>query len=138
MKHVILYDGVCVLCSRSIRFVLDRDPGGRFAFAPLQSESAQRYLERHGQTSDALDSVWVLEDYGRPTERALRRGPAALLIMKELPSPWPLVAALLRALPGVLLNLGYEAVAKTRYRVFGKLDRCALPPAEHRNRFIEL
>ena len=138
MKHVILYDGVCVLCSRSVRFVLDRDSEGHFGFAPLQSEAAQTRLARHGQTSDELDSVYVLENHGQPDERVLKKGPAALLVMRELPSPWPFVATLLGVFPTPVLNLGYDAVARTRYRVFGKLESCPLPPAEHRSRFIEL
>jgi predicted DCC family thiol-disulfide oxidoreductase YuxK len=138
MKHVILYDGVCVLCNRSVRFVLDRDPEGRFAFAPLQSDAAKERLARHGQTSSKLDSVYLLANYDQPDERVLNRGLAALRVMKELPSPWPLVAALLGVLPTAILNLGYDLVARTRYRVFGKLDSCPLPPAEHRQRFIDL
>ena len=33
---VILYDGVCGFCDRTVRFVLQRDPDARFRFAPLQ------------------------------------------------------------------------------------------------------
>ena len=138
MTHLVLYDGVCVLCSRITRFVLDRDPEGLFAFAPLQSESAKEHLARHGLRPDDLDSVYVLENFGQPAERVLKKGPAALVVMRELGPPWRVVATLLGAFPTAVLNLGYDAVARTRYRVFGKLESCPLPPAEHRERFVEL
>ena len=43
-SDVILYDGVCALCNRFVRFVIARDGARRFRFASLQSAFAARVL----------------------------------------------------------------------------------------------
>ena len=40
-------------------------------------------------------------------------------------------------LPYPLRDLGYNMVAKVRYRVFGKMDSCREPSGDFRKRFIE-
>jgi predicted DCC family thiol-disulfide oxidoreductase YuxK len=42
--HVVFFDGVCGLCDRWVQFVLPRDRGARFRFAPLQGALAAREL----------------------------------------------------------------------------------------------
>ncbi|HYE20581.1 MAG TPA: DCC1-like thiol-disulfide oxidoreductase family protein, partial [Tepidisphaeraceae bacterium] len=54
---IILFDGVCNFCEASVQFVIDRDPGGRFVFAPLQSPTGRRLLAGHGLGGGAIDSV---------------------------------------------------------------------------------
>ena len=40
--HIILYDGVCGLCARTVRFVRRHDKNKVFKFLTLQSEAARR------------------------------------------------------------------------------------------------
>jgi predicted DCC family thiol-disulfide oxidoreductase YuxK len=135
-RDVVLYDGVCALCDGFTRFVLPRDPAGRFRFAPLQSEFARRALARHGRDAAALDTLYVLVDHGRPAERVLERSRAALHVVARLRSPWRLLG-LLRIVPRGLLDRGYDRVARDRYRRFGRHEACIAPRPEYRERFIE-
>lgn len=133
---IILYDGVCGLCNRLNRFVLTRDPAGRFRFAALQSALAGEILTRHGRDPRDLDTLYLVLDHGRPDERLLRKSDAALWILRDLGGPWRAAGAL-RAVPRWMRDLGYDLVARTRYRLFGRYDTCPLPDPRHRARFLD-
>lgn len=133
---LILYDGVCGLCNRLTRFVLARDPAGRFRFASLQGALAGEILTRHGRNSRDLDTLYLVLARGRPDERLLTKSDAALWILRELSGPWR-TAAMLRVVPRWMRDLGYDLVARTRYRVFGRYDSCPLPDPSHRARFLD-
>lgn len=60
-RPLILFDGVCNFCNRWVNFVIDRDPGGFFRFASLQSEMGQRVLTQHGLSEKYLDSIVLVE-----------------------------------------------------------------------------
>ena len=47
-NHIVFYDGYCVLCSRSIDFILSKDSLATFRFASLQSDFAQKILPEMG------------------------------------------------------------------------------------------
>jgi predicted DCC family thiol-disulfide oxidoreductase YuxK len=132
---IILYDGVCGLCHRLTHFVLARDPAGRFRFAALQGALAREILARHGRDPRDLDTLYLVLGPGRPDERLLRKSDAALRILGELGSPW-WAASALRVVPRRLRDFGYDLVARTRYRLFGRYDTCPLPDPRHRARFL--
>jgi predicted DCC family thiol-disulfide oxidoreductase YuxK len=136
-QPVILFDGVCGLCNGAVRFVLRHDPAGRFRFAPLQSEFARTALDRHGADPSELSTVCLLLEPGTPRERLLAGSDAVLAAARELGGPWSLLA-LGRILPRALRDRAYRAVARNRYRWFGRYEACPLPGPDVRDRFIEL
>ena len=134
---ILFYDGVCGLCNRLNRFVLTRDRSGRFRFAALQSRFANETLPRYGKDPEDLDTLYLITDYGTSSERLFWKARAVVRVLQELGGPWRL-AGLLKILPTAALNAVYDAVAKRRYRIFGRSEKCLIPAAEHRSRFIEL
>lgn len=134
---IVLYDGVCGFCNGVVRFVLRRDPSGRFRFASLQSAYARDVLRRHGRSPDALDTFYLVRDPGTPAERVIARSDAALALLGALGGAWSVLAAL-RVLPRAVRDVVYGLVARNRYRIFGRLDACELPRPEWRDRFIEV
>jgi predicted DCC family thiol-disulfide oxidoreductase YuxK len=133
---LILYDGVCGLCNRGVRFVLKRDRKGVFRFAALQSAASKKILARHGIEPDALDTFYVVPDFAMAGERVLSRSAAALYIAARLGGLWK-VAAVLRILPARVRDLVYDLIARNRYRIFGRYDTCPLPDERYRDRFID-
>jgi predicted DCC family thiol-disulfide oxidoreductase YuxK len=79
---IVLYDGVCGLCDRSVQLILRNDRRGRFRFATLQSEGGRALLEHFGLQPEALDSVVLVEG-----GRAWRRSRAALHIARRMDGP---------------------------------------------------
>lgn len=116
-RDLVLYDGECGLCDRSVRFLAARDRSDRLRFAPLQSAWAKFALARHGLRERAGDSMHVCSEIGTPAEKLYLRSRAALRMAKALKWPWCLLrVAWLIPLP--LRDWGYDFIARHRQRWF--------------------
>ena len=131
---VLLYDGVCGFCNRSVQLILDHDRRGVMRFAALQSDYGQALVERHPELR-GVDSVVYVE--GAPGgERVHVRSDAALKVAGYLGGFWRLFLAA-KLVPRAARDYLYDLFARNRYRVFGKYDTCMLPPPEVRSRFLD-
>lgn len=126
---VILFDGVCKLCNRSVNFILRIDRTGRLKMASLQSDYGRRVLEDHGLKSGPLDSMMLLEG-----TRLTTKSTAVIRISKYLGRAWPLCMGAL-IIPRFIRDILYDVIAKNRYRWFGQYDTCPLPDPEFEDRF---
>jgi len=136
-KTIVLYDGVCGLCNRLIRFLLRFDSRDRFRYASLQSSFAAKLLSKHGLDTSAPDSVVIVADYGLASERAYTKSDAVLFAARELGGLWRF-GEIAVVLPRSLRNVLYDLIARNRYRMFGKFDTCPVPKIEDREKFVEL
>jgi predicted DCC family thiol-disulfide oxidoreductase YuxK len=127
---ILLFDGVCNLCSGAVRFVIRHDPRGRFRFAALQSETGRRLLVQHGLPPDALDTFVLIEG-----TRCFTRSDTALELARRLGGGWRALA-ILRLVPRPIRDAAYGVVVRNRYRWFGKSDRCMVPTPELARRFL--
>jgi predicted DCC family thiol-disulfide oxidoreductase YuxK len=130
MTSIVLFDGVCHFCSKSVQFIYKRDPNEVFLFASLQGEAA-RELRREHSISDHVDSLILIED-----NRVFFRSTAALRICRNLSGGWRLLYVFV-VIPIPIRDWVYNLIAKNRYRWFGKTESCELPSKEVRNRFLE-
>ena len=130
MEPIVLYDGTCGLCSKSVRWLLAHERDHELRFAPLQGETAAALRARFPEIPETLESV-VLVDGGR----ARLRSKAFLYAARHLRAPWRWTYGL-RWLPAFLLDLGYRVIAKLRHRIWGRVDVCDVPAPEHRARFL--
>lgn len=130
---VILFDGVCNLCNRSVQFIIDRDRKGKFRFAAIQSEAGARLLAERGHVAitGEPDSVMLIDGATLSTH-----SDAALRIARRLDGAWPLLGALL-IVPRVIRDAAYRVIARNRYRWFGRSETCRVPTPELRARFLE-
>lgn len=126
---LILFDGVCVFCSRWVRFVLRLDRERRFRFLPIQSERGRTLAVRHGINPDAPETNAVVSG-----GRMFFKSDAALVVLGRLPATAPLAA--LRLAPRALRDPVYDLIARNRYRIFGRTDQCMVPEPADRNRFL--
>ncbi|MFQ3671190.1 MAG: DCC1-like thiol-disulfide oxidoreductase family protein [Verrucomicrobiia bacterium] len=129
---VILFDGLCPLCHGTVEFVLDEAPEGTVRFAPLQGETARRLLG--GGVAEMRSVVYVRGVEAAGPEMA-RESDAVLAIWEGLGGLWR-VLAWARWLPKRARDGVYRWVARNRYRWFGSLEVCPLPPLEVRHRFL--
>jgi predicted DCC family thiol-disulfide oxidoreductase YuxK len=129
-KATILFDGVCNLCNRCVRFVLARDPGEHFAFAPLQSLQGRELLTRVGLSADGRTSIVLIEG-----GRAFEKSDAVIRVLGGLSGLWP-VLSLFRFVPRRLRDAAYDWIASNRYRWFGQRADCPVPTPEQRRRFL--
>ena len=133
--HLVLYDGVCALCNGLVQFLLARDRREVFRFASLQSPTGQATVTRYGGNPEDLASFYVVKNYQTGNARALTRSRAALFVLNEIGWPWKF-ARVVEVLPTAILNRGYDLIAGSRYRVFGRYDQCLAPRPEYHDRFV--
>jgi predicted DCC family thiol-disulfide oxidoreductase YuxK len=134
---VMLYDGVCGFCNKSVRLILDHDRRETMRFAALQSSYALAIIERHPKLRE-VDSVVIVENArGGTDERVYVRSNAALKIASYLGGFWKLFLAA-KVIPRPVRDYLYDLFARNRYRLFGKYDSCMLPPPAVRSRFLDV
>jgi predicted DCC family thiol-disulfide oxidoreductase YuxK len=118
---ILLYDGLCNLCSGFVRFVIARDRAGKIAYAPLQSPAIGNFLLEHGVDATRLDTMACVEG-----GRVFTKSTAVIRIVRTLPGGWRAVA-LLAAIPAPLRDLVYDFVGRNRYGWFGRSEACFVP-----------
>ena len=127
---LVLYDGTCGLCARSVRWILRHEADHELMFAPIQGETTEGLRARYPNIPKSVDTIILIEG-----GKAHLRSKAFLYMGKHLRAPWRWIYAF-RWFPGFLLNVGYRLVAALRYRMFGRVDACELPSPENRARFL--
>jgi len=128
----VFYDGTCGLCHRLVRLLLSEDLTGRtFRLAPLDSAAALSAFDERERAS-LPDSVVVKTAEGA----TLVRSRGTLHVLARLGGMWRTIGACLRLVPGPLLDLAYDLVARVRYRVFGRAQTaCPIVPRHLAERF---
>ena len=127
---VVVFDGVCALCSGWVRFLLRHDQRAVFRFAAMQDRVGHDLLVAHG--IDPADPVsFLLVDGGA----AWHDSDGVIEVLRRLGGLWR-AAVLLRLVPRALRDRAYRLLARNRYRVFGRRETCMVPPAEMRARFL--
>jgi predicted DCC family thiol-disulfide oxidoreductase YuxK len=129
---IVLFDGDCALCNGTARFIAERDSKKRIALAPLASQAGCQALAIRGIVGHG-DSIMLLDANGR----TYAMSDAVLKTAELLDWPWPLLG-LAKLVPRTLRDIVYRAVARVRYRWFGKADgaRCAMHLPAVRERLL--
>ncbi|MFZ2003753.1 MAG: DCC1-like thiol-disulfide oxidoreductase family protein [Stellaceae bacterium] len=127
--RVILFDGVCVLCSRGARFVIARDPRATFRLVAIQEPVGTELARRLGIAVDAPETNAAILG-----GRAYFKSDAAIEVLARLPG-WSWVRVF-RLVPRALRHAAYDLIARNRYRWFGRFDRCLVPTPELARHFL--
>lgn len=130
-RHLVLYDGECGLCQRSVAWLVRHDRRARLHYAPLQGDTARPFV---GEAAH-FDTIVLLERAGDGGVRRYERSRAALRLAFLVGGVWRALSWL-RLLPAWLTDLPYRLVARHRLRLFGRADACAVPPAAARGHFL--
>lgn len=127
--ELVLYDGACGLCHRSVRWILDREADTRLRFAPLQGSTTSGLRDAGLAIPDSLGSVVFIH-----AGQVFVRARAVARVAPYLRWPWRALGVM-RFLPW-LPDLGYRLVARFRLRWFGTADLCLLPDPAKASRFL--
>jgi predicted DCC family thiol-disulfide oxidoreductase YuxK len=128
---LILFDGVCVLCSGWVQFVIDRDKAQRFRFVPIQSPYGSALAARFGISPENPETNAVMLQ-----GHAWFKSDAAIAVLSSLPRLGGV--RLLRLVPRPLRDWGYDLIARNRYRWFGRTETCLVPTPELLRRFPDV
>jgi len=127
---IILFDGVCNFCNRSINIILDHDQDAHFQFAPSQSTAGKDILQQFGLDQKASASVILIDN-----EKVYTKTDAVIQIVTNLKG-WPKLFRLIKFIPKPIRDFAYDLVAKNRYAIFGKRETCRIPDESIRHRFL--
>ena len=129
-KHIIFFDGLCVLCQGFVSFVIKHDKNGSFIFSSLQSPFAIQHKSEYALNPE-LDSIIYYDG-----EQHYFKSTAALKILRQL-GGWKRILYPLIIVPRPLRDLVYDFIARIRYRVFGKSQEvCEVLPEDVRRRIV--
>lgn len=129
-KALVVFDGVCVLCSGFARFILKRDSAFAFRLTTAQSPVGQALFRHYGLDTETLETNLVLID-GRPYAKL----DTVAAVAGRLGGMWRL-ASVLQVVPRPVGDWLYDRIARNRYRLFGRHDYCMTPEPQWRERFI--
>ena len=130
MHPVVLFDGQCNLCNRSVDFIIRRDHTAHYRFAALQSKVAQDLLAARGHSAEGLQTVMLITD-----DNIYKRSSAALRIARSLSGLWPMFWVFI-LLPRPIRDLVYDWIARNRIRWFGARETCRVATPEEAARFL--
>jgi predicted DCC family thiol-disulfide oxidoreductase YuxK len=129
-ENLVLFDGVCNLCSALVQFVIRHDRVAKFRFAAIQSEIGKEIFQSHGLDPADLQT-FVFISGGRMHVRS----DAAIEVVSRFGGAWKLFT-IFRLVPRMVRDSGYSFVARNRYRWFGRKEVCMVPTPEIKERFI--
>ena len=123
---IVVFDAQCLLCSRSVHFLLRHDHEGVFQFASIQGATGRALLVNAGLSIDGLQTMLLCDG-----ERVWEQSAALLRVAHALGWPWRVAGI------GWLVPAPLRALARNRYRLFGRTDACLVPPRDFAGRFLD-
>jgi predicted DCC family thiol-disulfide oxidoreductase YuxK len=121
--RIVVFDGLCNLCSGGARWFLQHPSEPPFHLVPMQSEVGRTLLARHGYDPDDPLTFLVLDG-----ERCITQSDAWIHLVAAAGGAWRLAHAA-RVIPRPLRDVVYRLIARNRYRWFGRRNSCYLAPA---------
>ena len=138
-RLLVVFDGYCGLCNGLVRWLLHRDKQDRLRFAASASPAVAQLIERHAELLEpngVPGTVLVFRNPFKADEQLWVRFKGTLVVLRELPQPWPAVAVVLGWIPDFLSDPIYRLIARWRYRIWGRMESCPLPTPEERAKFL--
>ncbi len=119
-QTILYYDGVCVLCNKSIRFIINRDRKNQFKIGLLDA-----FKNEDKQDSVVLVHKGIKYNYSNAVIKSL-------ILIGGIYK----LAALLFIFPKSLRDIVYKMFASNRYKWFGRHNTCPTLPKEWKERLI--
>ncbi len=126
---MLVYDGSCGFCSRSVQFILRHERRHDLLFVPRDSALGKEL--RHTYHLEAVESMlWVANGH------AAVESDSVLRAADYLGGAWSALATVGSLIPAALRNWGYRLIARNRRRLSSGAANCLIPTAEQRVRFL--
>lgn len=122
-KGLVIFDGYCVVCSKSVHFLLKIDRDEKLLF----TAGNQLKMFDAGETGTIIyisnGSVYHHFD-------------AVIALLTTIGGFWKFVAVAIGLFPRKIRNNIYKWIARNRFRWFGRRKSCLLPEPENKHRFL--
>jgi len=126
MDQVIIFDGVCGLCNKSVDILIKIDTEKIFTYTSLQGEFVKTL-----DIEPDIDSILFYQD-----GTVYYKSTAILKIFQALGGVWVFMTVFY-LIPRSIRDFIYDIIAKYRYKIFGKRESCRMPMEDEENLFID-
>lgn len=130
-NSILVFDGVCVLCSHWVHFVLRHDKRRLYKFAAMQTPAGRELLVRHEIDPDDPTSFLLLEG-----ARGYTDTDGIIRVLRSFGGAWRMAAMMIRIVPRFVRDPLYRWIARNRYRLFGRHESCMIPSQPIADRFL--
>src|SRR5215510_11725415 len=130
MPDVVIFDGVCNLCSHAVQFIVAHEVSPTLHFASVQSAAGARLMRQFDLDPEEAKTFVLVEE-----GLSYVRSEAAIRVSRHLRMPWRLLG-LAWVVPRFLRDYCYDLVARNRYRWFGRRETCMVPSSAMAARFL--
>lgn len=127
-QKIVLYDGDCGFCNRSVAYILKHDRSGQTHFASLQSNFCKEFFLKNSWANPDLSTFYFIEN-GVKYEKST----AALKVSRYFGFAF-LFLQIGWIVPRFLRDKGYDFIASRR-RLISK-NYCFYPTPEQKERFL--
>lgn len=129
---ILLFDGICNLCTWSVKLLFRFDRKRNIKVASVQSEIGQLLLNRHGLPTDIYKSSILIHN-----NTAYTKSDAALEVCALMSYPWP-IFKIFKCVPKCLRDWSYNFLVTHRYKLFGKAKVCLIPTPKNQTHFATM
>lgn len=126
---MLVYDGSCGFCSRSVQFILRHERRHDLLFVTRDSELGRQLRRTHGLEL-VQSMLWIEDGHAFAESRAVMKAAG------YIGGWWSQLAVLASLFPSNLLDRMYRVIAKYRRRLSTNAGVCQLPSPEERRRFL--
>ena len=124
---IVFYDSTCVLCDRSILWLIKNDFEDSFRFSHINSSFAKRQSFTISQ-----EAISILSSDGLYLESS-----RAVLFLLQKTTRYKFIHLFLSKIPNKILDVFYFKIAANRYRWFGSYDNCKIPDETIKHKFLD-
>lgn len=127
--NIVLFDGICNLCNKTVLFLIKHDKNNCLHFAAQQTYAGEKIMKQHAIIEDCKSVVFIKDEY-------VYYKSDAIIEISKLLSGWPRIGIIGYLFPKFLRNGIYDLVANNRYKLFGKQKTCSMPSKANEHKFI--
>ncbi len=127
--NIVLFDGICNLCNSTVSFLIKYDTNNNLHFAAQQTETGKKIMMQYDIKDDNKSVILIKHD------KVFYKSNAIIEITTLL-SGWPRILKYSKIIPGFIRDALYDLIAKYRYGIFGKKDKCSVPSQATLKKFL--
>jgi predicted DCC family thiol-disulfide oxidoreductase YuxK len=119
-KKIVFFDAKCILCNRSVQFILNADKSESIHVAALQSELGKQIMKNHDLQADQFNTILYWDSH-----KLYKKSSASLKIARDMKT-WLSFTHIFILLPKVIRDGIYNWISRNRFRWFGRTDSCLI------------
>ncbi len=127
--NIILFDGLCNLCSSTVKILIKYDTKNQLFFASQQGNAGRNLMIKYNIKDDLKSVILIKADI-------VFYQSDAIIEISNIITGWPNLLKYGSFFPKRFRNWVYHMISNNRYRIFGKKNECEIFGKEHQDKFL--